>query len=258
MEELLNARACLKRDELQGYLDNSLSADQRFDIENHLLDCPLCEAALAGFANADPQLSEEHLTQIEAAIPSISTTQSPKKESTTAARVKPLRRRNWLAAAAAIGLLVLSAALYQQYAPKSPEQIYAQVFQIYESPYTGSRNNDLNNAPFDAGLEAYQQNDFNRAIPLLETATAQNDPSFIAHLHAGLSYMQIGDFLKAENYLTTTRINSADFYGPATWYLALIKLQENKLTATRELLLQIKANELEYYTKAQNLLKELN
>ena len=41
---------CIKRDLLLNYRDDKLSADQKHEVEEHLIDCPLCADALEGLA----------------------------------------------------------------------------------------------------------------------------------------------------------------------------------------------------------------
>lgn len=41
---------CIKRDLLLNYRDDKLTADQKHEVEEHLIDCPLCAEALEGLA----------------------------------------------------------------------------------------------------------------------------------------------------------------------------------------------------------------
>lgn len=46
-------RDCLTRDELERYQNNSLSPQEKLDVELHLRECELCRDAVAGFSNVE-------------------------------------------------------------------------------------------------------------------------------------------------------------------------------------------------------------
>ena len=48
MSKIFDVRPCLSREEITEYLTGSLTETKRFEIENHLLDCPLCSDAVDG------------------------------------------------------------------------------------------------------------------------------------------------------------------------------------------------------------------
>lgn len=257
MENIFNTRACLRPEEMQNYLDNTLSDDQRFDIENHLLDCSLCEAALEGFSTIDPQKAKNHLEEIKAALPSIAQGDVQTEDQKPSATVRKLPRwRNWAAAAAAIALLLLSTVLYRQLGPQTPDQLFAAAYEPYESPFAGARASLDPKTPLAKGLAAYQEGEFAQAIPLFESAMSE-DGQYISHFHAGLASLQIGDLQKAEEMLDLTRYNSGALYGPACWYRALALLKANRIEDARNVLLQIRSDDKEYYPQAQDLLGQL-
>ncbi|MEY4925917.1 MAG: hypothetical protein RI894_353, partial [Bacteroidota bacterium] len=53
---------CLSPVDIKNYLDNKLPAIEEYDIEQHLVDCPLCSAAIAGYS--EHQNYEDLLTEI--------------------------------------------------------------------------------------------------------------------------------------------------------------------------------------------------
>jgi anti-sigma factor RsiW len=49
MKPIFQAHTCLSEQDIRKYLDGQLDAAARHRVENHLLDCPLCEDALEGY-----------------------------------------------------------------------------------------------------------------------------------------------------------------------------------------------------------------
>ncbi len=52
MKTLLHPKKCLTYKMLQAYYSSELPVEKRFEVENHLLDCPLCSDALEGYHRA--------------------------------------------------------------------------------------------------------------------------------------------------------------------------------------------------------------
>ena len=52
MKTLFKFSSHLTFEEIQNYVSNKLDAEARFRVENHLLDCSLCNEAVEGFQNS--------------------------------------------------------------------------------------------------------------------------------------------------------------------------------------------------------------
>mgnify|MGYP006299637873 CR=1 FL=1 len=52
METLFESTPCLTDADIRKYVGQDLNPEDRFRVENHLLDCPLCSEALDGFVRA--------------------------------------------------------------------------------------------------------------------------------------------------------------------------------------------------------------
>lgn len=257
MDKIFNNRACLQPQEITAYLEQSLTAEQRFAIENHLLDCPLCDAAVEGYAQANPDLAQQHLQQIQAALPSLKQPQTIVPASETKLRRLP-RWRNWAAAAAAVALLITAGMIYSNQGPASAADLFAQAYAPYESPFAGTRSGGDEGKPFADGMSAYQDGNYELALQHFNTVLAASPTASIAHLHAGMSNLQLEKTSAAIKHLSTVRLNAPVLYGSASWYLALAYLKAGEVNDCKEILHQILPAEKEQYPKAQELLKQLN
>lgn len=258
MDKIFNNRACLQPQEITAYLKQSLSEEQRFAIENHLLDCPLCDAAVEGYAQADSELAQQHLEQIQAALPSLKKA-PPIAPAPSEAKLRSLPRwRNWAAAAAAVALLITARMVYSNQGPASSADLFAQVYSPYESPFAGTRSGGEEGLPFTDGMIAYQDGNYELALQNFNTVLTNSPTESIAHLHAGMASLQLNKTTAAIKHLSTVRLNTPVLYGPASWYLALAHLKAEDLTNCKKVLQQILPEEKEHYSKAQELLKQLN
>jgi hypothetical protein len=50
MQLLFQEHKCLSEKDIQNYINGQLSTDERHRLENHLLDCPLCDDAVDGYS----------------------------------------------------------------------------------------------------------------------------------------------------------------------------------------------------------------
>ncbi|NNE28621.1 MAG: hypothetical protein HKN16_03240 [Saprospiraceae bacterium] len=254
MSKPFTTRACLSPQEVQDYLGNQLSESDRFAIEDHLLDCPLCEAALEGLSQADPQTSAQDFESIQKEL----NIRIADKKSEKEARVLSLNRyRNWIAAAAIIVFLVSAGILYQSKGPLNNQELYAQHHSNYESPFVGTRSGSASEGFLEKGLASFHQEDYSQALAHFEEAISEEETDWVAQLHAGVSALELGSSQKAKDHLMKARLNAPLLYGPATWYLALTQLAEGEISACRETLLQISEAERSYHENAKELLAQL-
>jgi len=256
MDEIFNTRTCLKPEEITAYLEQRLSDEERFAIENHLLDCPLCEAALEGFAQANPTTTTKHLAEIKTALPGSAPTNTTLPTGEAKLRRLPAWR-NWAAAAAAVALLITAGIIYTRQGPISSSELFAEAYVPYESPFVGTRSATDNELPLNAGLAAFQEGNYSQAVEHFDEVLIQSPEESMAHLHAGMAYLHLGKTEQAIEHLTTVRMNTPILYGSASWYLALAYLKSNDPEQSKAILEQILPKEKEFYDRAQLLLKQL-
>ncbi|MEM1318755.1 MAG: zf-HC2 domain-containing protein [Bacteroidota bacterium] len=251
MKKILAPSKCLSAETLQAYLKEELDEEQRYEVENHLLDCPLCSAAVEGFAQHYDFEADAQLAELQAARP----------RAEVAPVVQLPRRRPWLnRIAAAMLLLIVASAALLYWQSQSNERLYRA---YYERP-----GGELLAALRSAG--ASEQGDFARAIALFnEERYIESLPYFEAYLsegvedaaaqfYAGVAHLEAGQPAAATNYLKTARINSDQFYEEASWYLILTKVRMEEREEAKALLKELLKYEEGYYQKqAEGLLEQL-
>lgn len=167
-------------------------------------------------------------------------------------RIVPLRRNQtmrWVIGLAATIALVLVARfllfqpdLYEQYGQHPPLAMI-----------------EKSNAAQDnlAAMEsAFNQKDYTKALPLLQTYVQEKPEDIQAQLYLGICLLETGEYTAARELFTSISKGESSFVDYGQWYLALSYLKEGNKTECRKVLQQVPA-ESEFAQKAQDLLKRL-
>ena len=254
--EMLHAtRPCLSVDEINRYLEEKLTEEERFDVENHLLDCELCSAAVEGYSQAGIKAPKVDTNELRNKI---TTAVQKSPASTSATKVVPQRRNfNWAVAAGLIFLLGIASYIFFQ--SQSEQSLFASYYQPYDKAFLATRsNNEQGNKSLTDGLNAYQNKEFDKSLTLLEQAREADPENGVIALYAGMAAMEATEYQRAANLLSEARINHLPSYATATWYLALNYLAQKDYPSCRNMLKQLGPNDSPYYRDAQKLLSRLN
>ncbi len=249
-------RACLTPNEITDYLESNISEDARFEVEHHLQDCPLCEAAMEGYASTKSAIPEPDLNALNQRRAQQQESSDIQSNSSSGAKVVSLKRNfNWLAAASIIGLLVFAGWWFGQ----SEKDLFADFHEPYDKALLATRSNAPEDNPsLISAMEAYNNKQYSESVPLFEAAKAKDPENSTIALYAGLAALEQGDYSKSSLWLSEARINQPSAYGTATWYLAMTHLAEKDYPGCRNMLKQLSTADSPYYEKAQDLLKKLN
>ena len=226
------------------YLREELDEADRYRIENHLLDCPLCSDAVEGYANLHNFEEDGQLDTLQQAFPTASPPLEVVKKPTVT------RRRLFPAVAAAASVLLLISAIWLYWQSGTSERLY----QAYHESFLPenlaairSVEENTNTNAFKEGLEAYQQGAYLQSIPLLEDHLMAHSEDVQATLLLGLAYLENGQALEAAEKLEIVRLNSTDYYEDASWYASLAHIKAGQLEEAREILMDLQRLEDGYY-----------
>lgn len=251
MNSIFQQTDCLSPKELENYLQHNLKGAALFKVENHLLDCELCSAAVEGFSSSDDWATELELSQ------SIDFGAVPE---TTKVVQMPLIRRA-IAVAAMVGLPLVAGLWYWN--AQQNERLFSEHYAYYESDVTVTTRGDTDNAlqiekQLKAALEAYESKDFQKSQVIFDKLIAKNKEDIVATFYAGLSSLAKEDAKKSIAYLETVRFNSNEYYEASTWYLALANLKIDKKKEAKALLEDLSTSKDRFYAKqAKTLLAEI-
>lgn len=251
LKAIFARRPCLSLPEIEAYLRGECSSEQRYALENHLLDCPLCSAAVEGLAEAG------HPANLTSAVAGLQAPLPPRS-----GRVISLSARAWINRAAAVALLTLMAyAGYRYWGATANDRLFAQHFQLAENPYPLLRSGEpaLADQPeLQAAMTDYLAGEFDRSLPHFNNFLAQHGPDPQASLLAANACLEAGRGAQARDYLLPLLADDAQLHGQPKWYLALAYLKLGQLDATRQVLLAILDDEYSpFRQEAAALLEKL-
>lgn len=247
----LNQTSCLSMEEIQDYLTHQADDALRFRVEDHLLDCPLCAAAIEGYSANAAQLPDQISLELDALRARV---QAHLQEEAPAPRIAPWNR---IAAAAMIALALGAAWMYWHHTRN--ERLYAGVFRPMESDLLDLRG-EADAAPAEkaAPMRLYEAGRFEDALPLFEQYLEEHPADFSSALYGGIAAMEAGQFDLAQTWLESVRFNAPEHYAEATWYLALRHLRAGKREECIALLEELQeAKDADWAERAVALLKKM-
>lgn len=254
MNKLLVKSECLKLEQIQSYLGETLNEDDRFAVENHLLDCPLCSDAVEGFANS-------HNTG-EVPMPDFLKKSIPEKTVPAVVRQLPARRAWPMRIAASLLLLAIPISGYLYWQSNSMDRLIAANFTDATPSVIGVlRSGDaslVTDATLQNGLEDFQNKQYGNSFRAFTTMLERQPEHTVAAFYAGIAAAKIENWSAAEKYLQSTRINAPLYYDQATWHLAGVYLQQKKQKEAEALLMElVDKQDSNYRDRAVSLLKKL-
>ena len=108
-----------------------------------------------------------------------------------------------------------------------------------------------------AAMEAaFNQQDYARALPLLQAYQRQKPEDLQVELYLGICWLETQQYAKANAVFQKISETESSFKDYGQWYLALSYLKQGNKTACRKTLQEVPA-ESEFAAKAQKLLKRL-
>ncbi len=242
--------------EIENYLTDKTSAEERFRIENQLLDDPFAADAVEGLSQSAgnvPDFSfDDFLKKVDAA---------PEEKVPTAKTVQMPARRFTLGRIAAAAAIIVAAGLGLFFWSNNDQRLYAQFHERYESDALLALRDDSSanvaEAELIAGLEAYDVDDFDKCIKHLGNFLQNNPRSQEAFFYTGLSYLEKNDLTKSLENFMQARDLGKDYYRESTWYAALTYLKREDAAATKRLLQDLLKQEGRYFQKAEVLHSKL-
>lgn len=246
MEAMFRETACLSLGEIEAYHKGSLSGASLRRVEQHLIDCPLCDGALEGFnSSVNPIQDQIQLRKIG-------------KATRVSSRRLPVFFNK---AVAALLIFIIATAFLTYWQQTKGERIFAEFYTtpIYEgSKQRGSAEATIDTPTRQKAITAFGQKNYAQAVDLFETHLSNKTNDFEAIFYAGISQLEERNTEKAIAYLQKTRLNDGDQYEGATWYLALAYVRQKEYEKASLLAQEIKMNsEPIYRMKAIALLEKM-
>ncbi len=139
-------------------------------------------------------------------------------------------------AASIVLLISLGIYMYTSYWSNSPEQLFASYYEKYPNTvFPINRSNNQEETPELLAFEAYESDNHNKTVELLEELSSQQDHAYI-HFYLGHAYLENNQANKAIQEFKNVITKGQDFLNESRWYLALAFLKNDELSKAREIL----------------------
>ena len=238
LRDIFQSSGSLSEEDIRRYLSDDLNPEQRFKIENTLLDSPLDQEAVEGFQEANYQFGQKKTT------PSFQDFMA-NMDLDEATKVVPMNRNRTLyrALAVAASLLVLVFAanfVFNSISSTSNEELYANYFESFDSDLPNFRG-DVDDQitvmqVFERAMEDYNKGNYETSIPFFEEYLASEPDSHFAMFYSGLAYLEINNTTKAIEMLKKAAVQNDNYKDKASWYLVMAYLKEGKRMKAQEVM----------------------
>jgi tetratricopeptide (TPR) repeat protein len=255
IKAIFQAPGKISPQEIKNYLKGDSSDDERFRLENQMLDDPFAADAMEGFSKLNGDMPEfkfdDFLKKVNPAVeaPSAKVVQMPERRFT-------LRR-----IAAAVAFLV-AASLSLFFWSNNDQRLYSQFHESYESDAYLSLRDDssanITDADLLAGLEAYDAGKYMESVEHFEKVLTKDSKNSDALLYSGFAYLEEGHITQSiERLLNVRGLNNKEYFREATWYAALAALKSGNSEQAKKLTQELLQQEGRYYEKAKMLNSKL-
>ncbi len=248
---VFQSKKCLSQDEIHLYLTGKIDEPSRYQIENHLLDCPLCSEAMEGFASEYRFDQDEQLEELKKNI---------KEKNTSATGIRKINFWTINRIAAAILFMVITVAGLLYWNAQSSERSFLAEFQSSTDLIESVRGGEGFPAgdQYNEGIEFFRNENYRESLLFFDNLLESQPENSLAHYFSGLSALQLGELDKAIEDLTYVRLNDEKYYEDATWNLILANVGIDNREEAKELISDLLKIEGGFHNdKAEKLLKEL-
>lgn len=241
----------LKSEEVQRYLSNESSDEERFNIENEMLDNPLLSDAIEGYKNQGTTIPKfefnDFLDKMNAKEQSVKTVQMPP-------------RRSFFSQIAATAAILVLTGLGIYFWSNNEQQLYTQFHEPFESDFISLRDDSsFNNTELQyiQAMEAYEAAKYKKCIDIFEKQLLTTDTNIDALFYSGLAHLEIGNTDNGLEYLLQVRNHKKEYFREATWYAALAYLKIDNREKAKKLINDLLKEDGRYFEKAKKLNSKL-
>ncbi len=240
-------------EKMEAFINNEMTVEEKQRFENELANDDKLAQRFQLYKKIQDTLSASQLNKENETSLQQTIVQVNNEHASRPAKVVTFSKANrWYAVAAAVLAVIVSVYLFNN-DKKSNTELYAQ-YAVFPA-LSGTRGS--NDSLLSKAITYYNNKQFTQAKPLLQQslATDSSDKEIqLAYYICALQTENLGEALKGfTNIAATENV----FTYQAKWYMALTYLKQNNIDACKLILQQIPAD-ADTYTKAQQLLKQLD
>ena len=240
-------------DKIEQYLNDEMPPQERTDFEWQLQNNAALKNNFDLYNSINNTMKAEEVSEDENELAK-TLQQLNRKYILPGSQVKQGNFRKWMAAAAAVLILIFGGIYFFSDKNMSTEKLYASYAE--HAPVKIQLRG--NTADSFAGMAAdkFNNKQYAEALPLLEQYSKQQPGDIQMIFSLGICYLETNRFTDAEKTFSTIAAGLTAYSETATWYLALTALKQKDIKKCRSILNSIPQTSA-WYTKAKALLEKL-
>jgi hypothetical protein len=247
---------CLKLDTARAYVNGSISVNNRFVVEEHLIECHYCSSVISAIKSNELEMLQEE-TQI--LRESLKLPKNHVKSLAISFVGVPLYQKIIALGVLLIFIFFIIAIRYQS----GTNEIFRQYYSLddldrnafYASP--GNPNPQINEFEKTILINIRSRN-YTQALLNCREGQPQYLDSGSANFWEGICYLEMNDLTNAFKKLYEVRKTRHAKLLPATWYLSLAYIKNEEWTLARLLLQELtETGDPEFVRRSERLLDEI-
>lgn len=240
-------------EKIERYLNDELQPQEHKDFEKQLQTDVELKNALQLYNSIDNTMKEREPTGDEKKLEK-TLQQLNRKYILQEGNLRKVNFKRWLAAAAAVLIIVFAAVYFLSQDRLSAEELYAG-FAVH-APLKIQLRGDA--ADSLAGIAADKFNDkhYYEALPLLQQYLQLQPGDIQLKFAEGVSQLELDNYTEAEKIFSVIAAGKTGYTEAGGWYLALTALKQKDIPQCRSRLEAIPQTS-SWFTKARELLKKL-
>ncbi|MDZ7400337.1 MAG: zf-HC2 domain-containing protein [candidate division KSB1 bacterium] len=259
------------------YQFNLLEEEERFRVEEHLLDCDACFEEVYRMSEVSALLEQEpHLFLDAVQSRESNLTLVRKAYSIIITSLMEFLKyvcelfQNWIKIPAVRVLVPVTAAvLFILIVAKPFKKDFSRLAIIESASYIGGKASEFADefssaqTLYDQGMKYYQEKNYQLAIQKLDSFVRRKTDDPFGHFYLGVSHLMQNDFKNGVRYLEiaadlSQEQNNQLLLEKSNWYLANAYLKINEAEKAIKLLTDLSMIEGEYKEQSRNLLMKLS
>ena len=250
-------------DRIEAYVNGSLTGEELRSFESEIKNNPKIKEEVRLYKEMDKAIVMQDIAEMKNRISLVREGMKNDKFMRLRQSLNPfVVLRNSPKLAYAASLLVILGVVSLLYFTLKTTPSEKQLFAAYFSPYPAGvveRSSDTADTLFVNAMTAYNKNNFQQAILLLEQVETSDTTGMAVDLYLGISFLETGNLKNASKRFRKI-LSSKDhvFKEQAQWYLCLTLLKQKKdKEEVRPLLRQLINEKGDYTQQAREMMRKL-
>lgn len=249
-----------KAEEIDQYLRDELSEDERLSFESELSNNPDLAAELKLHAEIDSAISETDILNLRAKLGVINKeiTREKGTERSFVARFPNMRVAIGTVAASLI-LIISVAGLISKHKSVSEAELYTQYYKPYEAAGIFRSGNEDMDDKVSLALNEFNSENYQSALTIFNQILSVDQDNAVGYFYSGMAYQETNQYNEAvESYQKVAELKNNLFVEQAEWYTGLCYLRMEDKKKAYDKFKKIAESKGYYSEQASAILRKIN